>query len=651
MTYVHGKKAMMPFPMTTPLYLKSLSQRNWSRKMKKYLLSCVMIFLSNNAYGQIEQDLNKNNEDIIVLGTRLGSIDKNKLTSPAIVITETEIINRGQQYISDLLRTIPGVAVNSSGPQGSLTQVRVRGSEANHVLVLIDGVEMNNPTTGEFDFAGLRSSDVTRIEILKGEQSALYGSDAIGGVINITTRTNSVTKSTQGTFSAGNEKSYEGNIHTIIPIGKASLSLNGTAFKSQGYDISGLNGEKDGSKGKNINLGLNNVNFTGISLSAKFGFSDITTDIDEDADFNGRLNNTTGKTNVKSDTARIDAKFDLAGFSNAITSHMVATDTDTQAEFSSLSKGARHGINWVAKKVLGNNTISFLTEAEHESYSILPNFTEPDAEPEIWSYALAGDYVHSSGPITITASGRHDINDYFKNVTTWRVGAGYKPEELNGRLRASIGSGVKNPSLIELFGFYPTSGFSGNKSLKPENSLGFNIGYEHKIANLQLSVDYFRSELKNEITTVYAADFTSTVINLGSKSTRQGVETEVRWDISEKIKMRSSATYQTSKQNEIEEIRRPKFIASASITYIPSDDILISASLDHNGSQLDTGFSSFQNVKLDAFTLIGLYGSYKVNDNLRFYLRGENLLDEQYQEVIGYSSQGRKLYAGFQTSF
>lgn len=350
MTYVHGKKAMMPFPMTTPLYLKSLSQRNWSRKMKKYLLSSVMIFLSNNAYGQIEQDLNKNNEDIIVLGTRLGSIDKNKLTSPAIVITETEIINRGQQYISDLLRTIPGVAVNSSGPQGSLTQVRVRGSEANHVLVLIDGVEMNNPTTGEFDFAGLRSSDVTRIEILKGEQSALYGSDAIGGVINITTRTNSVTKSTQGTFSAGNEKSYEGNIHTIIPIGKASLSLNGTAFKSQGYDISGLNGEKDGSKGKNINLGLNNVNFTGISLSAKFGFSDITTDIDEDADFNGRLNNTTGKTNVKSDTARIDAKFDLAGFSNAITSHMVATDTDTQAGFSSLSKGARHGINWVAKK-------------------------------------------------------------------------------------------------------------------------------------------------------------------------------------------------------------------------------------------------------------------------------------------------------------
>ena len=204
-----------------------------------------MIFLSSNAFGQNGQDLNKNNEDIIVLGTRLGNIDKNNLTSPAIIITETEIINRGQQYVSDLLRTIPGVAVNSSGPQGSLTQVRVRGSEANHVLVLIDGVEMNNPTTGEFDFAGLRSSDVIRIEILKGEQSALYGSDAIGGVISINTRANSVAKSVQGSVSVGNEESYQGNLHAIIPVGSASLSLNGTAFKSQGYDISGLNGEKD----------------------------------------------------------------------------------------------------------------------------------------------------------------------------------------------------------------------------------------------------------------------------------------------------------------------------------------------------------------------------------------------------------------------
>ena len=619
--------------------------------MKKYLLSSAMIFLSSNAFGQNGQDLNKNNEDIIVLGTRLGNIDKNNLTSPAIIITETEIINRGQQYVSDLLRTIPGVAVNSSGPQGSLTQVRVRGSEANHVLVLIDGIEMNNPTTGEFDFAGLRSSDVIRIEILKGEQSALYGSDAIGGVISIITRANSASQSVQGSVSVGSHESYQGNIHAIIPVGSASLSLNGTAFKSQGYDISGLGGEKDGSKGSNINLGLNNVNFAGISLSAKFGFSDITTDIDEDTDFNGRLDNTNGETNVKSDTARIDAKFDLAGFSNAITSHMVATDTNTQAGFSSLSKGARHGINWVTKKVIGSNTISFLTEAEHESYSILPNFTEADAEPEIWSYALAGDYVHSSGPMTITASGRHDINDYFKNVTTWRVGAGYKLDEINGRIRASIGSGVKNPSLIELFGFYPTSGFSGNEDLKPENSLGFNIGYEHKIANLQLSIDYFRSELKNEISTIFAPDFTSTVINLGSKSIRQGVEFDAQWDISEKLKVKSSATFQKSKQNDLEEIRRPKFTASTSITYIPNDDILISTSLDHNGSQLDTDFSTFQNVRLDAFTLVGVNASYRVNDNFKFTLRGDNLLNEDYQEVVGYFSQGRKLYAGFQTSF
>ena len=141
------------------------------------------------------------------------------------------------------------------------------------------------------------------------------------------------------------------------------------------------------------------------------------------------------------------------------------------------------------------------------------------------------------------------------------------------------------------------------------------------------------------------------MINLGSKSIRQGVEFDAQWDISEKLKVKSSATFQKSKQNDLEEIRRPKFTASTSITYIPNDDILISTSLDHNGSQLDTDFSTFQNVRLDAFTLVGVNASYRVNDNFKFTLRGDNLLNEDYQEVVGYTSQGRKLYAGFQTNF
>ena len=211
--------------------------------------------------------------------------------------------------------------------------------------------------------------------------------------------------------------------------------------------------------------------------------------------------------------------------------------------------------------------------------------------------------------------------------------------------------GIKNPSLIELFGFFPASNFTGNRDLQPEESLGFSIGYEQELGDLNVSVDYFRSELEDEITTIFNPDFTSTVINLESDSTRQGVELEARWDISEQLFARGSATFLDSEQDDVEEIRRPDFIASATVTYRPVDAFSLTASLDHNGSQLDTDFGTFQNVTLDAYTLIGLNAAYDVDDHFTLTLRGDNLLDEEYQEVFGFASPGRAVYAGLKANF
>ena len=589
--------------------------------------------------------------DVIAIGQIIGSAHVEELTSPTSAITETEIAERGQQYISDLLRSLPGVAVNSSGPAGSLTQIRVRGSEANHVLVLIDGVEVANPSSGEFDFSGLRAEDVVRIETLRGEQSALYGSDAIGGVINIITRAGSTQEGWRGSVEAGSRETIEGQISAVIPLGGAALSINGNAFNTDGYDISGLDGEDDGSQSRSLNLGLNNIELGGLTLSAKYSNSRLETEFDEDSDFDGRLNDTNSETTVQTDTARIDARFDFAGFSHLITGHLVETDTDTQAGFSTRSNGARQGANWAAEKEFGDSSFTALAEIEREEYSITPNFTEVDAEPDNLTYAVAGDYRYNAGPISLTASARYDINDLFQDAVTWRIGGGYAFEDFGGRVRGSIGTGIKNPSLIELFGFFPASNFTGNRDLQPEESLGFSIGYEQELGDLNVSVDYFRSELEDEITTIFNPDFTSTVINLDTDSTRQGVELEARWDISERLSARGSATFLDSEQDDIEEIRRPDFIASGTVTYRPIDALSLTASLDHNGSQLDTDFGTFQNVTLDAFTLIGLNAAYDVDDHFTLTLRGDNLLDEEYQEVFGFASPGRAVYAGLKANF
>jgi len=299
-----------------------------------------------------------------------------------------------------------------------------------------------------------------------------------------------------------------------------------------------------------INLGLNNVNLGGITFSGKYGSTVRNTDFDSDTDFNGRLDNTTDTTEVTTETARIDARFALVGFDHKITAQSVETETDTVGGFSTLSIGTRQAVNWAAKLEFADaHSLTFLGEVEREEYEIEPNFTEPDAEPDNTTYGIAGDYRFNVSDFTFTASARHDFNDLFDDATTWRVGAGYD-FFWDGRLRASVGTGMKNPTLIELFGFFPSSNFTGNPNLNPESSLGVSIGYEQSIGNFDFSVDVFRSELENEITTLFNPDFTTSVINLDTDSTRQGVELAAGWQI-DNFSLQGSASFLDSEQDDV----------------------------------------------------------------------------------------------------
>jgi len=639
--------------------------------MKRLLLSAGILAIAGPAWGQtyqvtpdcrttaihaedigewLEYEHCNQSADVIAIGQRVGDSRLDELTSPASILTQTEIRNRNQGVVADLLRTIPGLAVSQNGGAGSLTQIRLRGSEANHIVVIIDGVEVANPSDGAFDFGGLRTEDVVKIEVLRGEQSALYGSDAIGGVINIITRAGNTTESWSASVEGGSRDTLEGQISAIVPLGDAALSINGNAFTTEGFDISGLGREKDGAKSRSLNLGLNTVEVGGVTLSGKYGFSQRETDFDSDSDFNGRLDETTDETEVKTETARVDARFNLAGFDHKITATRTETDTDTVGGFSSRSIGKRKTANWAAKRDFGeSHSFTALAEVENESYEIRPNFTEADANPDNTNYAVAGDYRFNTDDITLTASARHDINDLFDDSTTWRIGAGYG-FPWDGRIRASVGTGVKNPTLIELFGFFPASRFTGNENLQPETSLGVSIGYEQSIGNLNVSVDVFHSELEDEITTLFNPDFTTTVVNLNSDSTREGIEIAASWT-NDNFSVSGSASFLNSEQDDLEEIRRPKVLGSGTATWTATEDLSLTVSIDHNGSQLDTDFATFQNVKLDSFTLFGANARFRVTDEVALTLRATNLLSETYQELVGYASPGRGVFAGLELEF
>ncbi len=637
--------------------------------MKRLLLSAAVVAIAGPAWsnqfdfsedpevcGEIEPPCvirlpAKIDDDVIIVRSPVDAIRKHELTSPVSFLTESDIQNRNQAVIADLLRTIPGLAVSQNGGAGSLTQIRLRGSEANHVLVIIDGVEVANPSDGAFDFGGLRNEDIVKIEVLRGEQSALYGSDAVGGVINVITRAGSTSEGWRASVEGGSRGTYEGQLSAVVPLGDAALTVNGNLFSTEGFDISGLGGEDDSSSSQALNIGLNNVDIAGIDFSAKFGTSLRETDFDSDSNLDGRLNNTSDETEVETTTARIDARFNLAGFQHKIAAHMVETDTDTVGGFSSRSIGSRHVANWAAKRDFSDaHSLTVLGEAEHEQYEIRPNFTEPGAEPDNWTYAIAGDYRYTGDALTLTASARHDINDLFEDATTVRIGAGYA-FDWGGRLRASAGTGVKNPTLIELFGFFPASRFTGNEDLQPETSRGVSVGYDQTLGNFEFSVDYFYSELEDEITTLFNPDFTTSVINLDTDSTRSGVELSAKWTPVDSVRIYGSAAFLDSEQDDIEEIRRPDFLASATASWDATDALTLTLNADHNGEQLDTDFATFSNVELDSFTLVGANARYALSDIAAITLRGSNLLDEDYQEVVGFASAARAVFAGLELDF
>ena len=651
--------------------------------MKRLLLSAaIAAALAPNAYGQVFEIPSENTDEIVSIGQRIGGSSKAALTSAVSVITAEDIEARNQIYVTDILRSLPGVSVNNSGPSTNLSQIRVRGNEANQVLVIIDGVKVNNPFSGEFDFGGLQAGNIARVELLRGEQSALWGADAIGGVINIVTKTGQVAEQYNASIEAGSFNTVHGQISTTFPVGGAALSLNAEGFSSDNFDISDSDGEEDSSKSQSYSIGLNDLDIGPIKFGAKASLINLDTRFE--ALVNSRLQDTLDDQSDRSiESYRLNAAFNTFGIDHLITatSNRERTSTIlTQVGFnfvtllevietdpisgenltnSSNTVGQTQNINWTAKKNHGAHSLTLLAEAEFLEFSrsaVNSSNVESQADDDLDSQSIAADYSYVTDKLSLNGSARQDFNSLFEDTFTWKAGFGYNLDQFGlGRVRGSLGTGIKNPTLTEVFGVFSPL-FAGNPNLVAEKSFGYNIGYTHNFWDeaITVSVDYFNSELENEIFTEFnSAPVPSRANNRANDSTREGVEVELIADISDKLSFRGAATFLESEEDGEREVRRPEFIGSASATYSPIDSLRFTATVDHTGSQEDSDFSTFPSMRvtLDEFTLVGLNAAYDISDNLTISLRGDNLLDENYQQVLDFSSQGRGVYGGLSAKF
>lgn len=586
-------------------------------------------------------------------------VDADKVGSSVSVITGKQIEQMQAQSAADVLRNVAGVNVGQSNGLTGQTQVRIRGAEGNHTLVIVDGVVVNTASEGEFDFSNLSAAEIERIEVLRGPQSGIYGSNALGGVIKITTKKGRGPLRATIQAEAGSFNTKAGKINISGGSEKVFGSFTVDHIKTDGFDISSDGLEDDGGRRRSIffNGGIRPLD----NLTINFMLRDVhkTGDRDDDADFNGIQNSRASFFSTDMFLIGTSAKLETFGGkwihqlnANKQETHIFDYSEPYNSQFNNESESLKlsylttykFDTSGIAK---ANHALTGLIEYTDESY-IQHDGTDEGRTRDSYALQYRGDFT---GGVSLGASVRQDNNDAFDDYTTYNVNASWKIPGSGFRLHSNVGTGVVFPGLFEQFGSFAS--FTENPNLIPEESFGWDAGIEWKSADQAFKVDvtYFNQDLENEI--AFNSSFAlgdPTLINLDGKSERQGIEVQLTSKITENLLLTGAYTYlDATDGNGDEEIRRAPHSAKLNLNYqFASKKGNLNLGVNYNGRTKDFDFANFSRatVTLDDYVLVSLAGSYKVQPNVELFGRVENLLDADYQEVYGFETAGVSAYAG-----
>ncbi len=634
-----------------------------------YLLNGIVI--CGPAFGQASGNTAEEVDTIVVTASR-SPIAKVNLGSSATVITREQIELRQARYVTDILRSVPGFTVSHVGTTGSQTQVRVRGAEANHVLVLIDGVRANDPASGdEFRWELLSTSNIERIEIVRGPQSSLWGSDALSAVVHIITQSGGERPGINAYAEGGSFNTVNGGLNGGTGGDTWSLAFGLERLATDGTNISRIGSEDDESdmttaslsaqlrpsENLTLQLGLRTVN-----AYSQFDPVDFfETGLPEDGD-------------VATDSERSywNGGATLSTLDGRILHHIYARYLDT--DNSNLADGARVSSTASDRKTftyqsdiqIGENLLSMAIEHERTRFEQRGEigFGDPNQGQQMSVNSLIADFQgRSIDRLTWLLSARYDDNSDFDSAVSGRLSLAYHFSDTT-IVRANLGTGRKAPTFIERFGFFPGQ-FTGNPDLKPEKSKSLDLGIDRLLfdnaVELQLSVYY--QTLEDEINGfVFDPDtFLFTAENIDGDSVRMGVEAAATFNLTDNLSFGGSYTYTDSTENDrlgndVRELRRPRHNGSLNTSYRFLDERAnLRLVADYGGTSTDIFFPPFpapsEIVSLESHWLLDLTVSYDINQDTNIFVRANNLLDEDYEQVYGYRTPGRSAYVGVRLGF
>ena len=639
---------------------------------KQYFI--LLVFFYPVLISPQDRDSLKNYQfkDVVVTATRTENSVRD-LANSISVIDSAEIHDRNKITVFDLLKDEYGLSYTSQGGANKLASIYTRGANANHTLVLVDGVELNltNDPGNTYDFSSLSTDNVARIEVLRGPQSTLYGSNAMAGVINIITSKGNGASRFSLSSEGGSYGTFRGLAGVSGSINDFNYSVAVSRFKTSGFSSASSNygnTERDGSDNYNLTsrFGLNILENAGfldnLDFNLFYRFSKGNSDYDQWGGIHGDdptfvFHQQEYAIRGESEAALFDGFWKTTlGVSFFRNVRYYSYDSTTYNPYSSTSfyDGNKVKFDWQNNfKLTDWNLFTLGIESQNEqansnyySYSSYGPFISLFPSNEAYTSGIYLQDQIKAGNLFAAIGVRTDKHNKFGSVTTYSIAPAYFIPESGTKFKSTYGTAFHSPSLFDLF-----DPAYGNTQLKPEKNTGWDLGIEQYLNSdkVSLGITYFSNKFEN----LFGYDSNFRTVNIDRAETH-GIEFYSTVEVTPVTKFKFNYTYLKSNKLQgpdmnLPLLRRPEAKLSFVLFNKFGDRLSTTFELDHVGERFDDNFSTYTpvRVKLKQYTLVNVSASYTILSNLDVYGRADNLFNTAYEEIYGYGVPSLSGYLGF----
>lgn len=561
--------------------------------------------------------------------------------------------------LAEALNQVQGLSLTNSGGLGKQSSLRIRGEEAYRTKVLVDGVEVSDTSSTQIQpqIEHYLSAGVERVEVLRGPQGMMYGADA-GGVVNIITRRAEAGHDGSLGFSSGTDATRQLHADVAGRNSDFDYSLQLTDLSSEGFNASKLDsvqGDKDAYDNRTSRIRLGYKFTPGWHLDGGMHRIDSETEFDNCFSLSGPSHDC--ESEFSQDNLHLRLQAERESFTQQLSWHRSSTQRTTRGAGSPVldTEGALEQVFYLGDlSFTDTGSLLFGFDYQQAELDDRSQVYERDQQAVFveWRDRLGSAFYYSAGV-------RRDDNDDFGSHNSYRLSMAYLLDwqETSLKLKASTGNGFRAPSLYELAynrGVFATPPASLT-TLQEENSRGYDAGFEFQIAGIGLEAVYFRQRVVDAIE--FDLSTFSGYLQRQGESQSQGVELAFRQQVTANLVLRANYTYtDTEDARGQQRIRRPRDSANLDLSYTHADQRLnLHLSWQYRGEISDEYFDSlfFSNVRtqLEDYHLVSLFASYALTDAFSLYVRGNNLFEQDYEEIFNYNVAGRSVMAGMNFSF